>query len=148
MKPTRDRIEPTRERLPERELQALREVGRTEISRPMGALLAALFALTLVAVPLARPWAGAGEAALAPFTEWATGMPGPEAAPSGPPLFSANRRLIAGLRTFEDRLERASWPRRRHACRTALRHGVRRNLDMKMPNSDGRRSLLTARDWW
>ena len=38
--------------LPEREVQALREVGVTRVSRPVAGALAALFLLTLVAIPL------------------------------------------------------------------------------------------------
>ena len=108
-----DTLDAAAERLPERELQALREVGRTEISRPVAALLAALFLATLVVVPLARPWSGAEEGALAPFTELAAGLAAPAQEGPGPRLFAANRRLIAALRAFEDRLERGSWPRRR-----------------------------------
>ena len=112
-------------RLPEREAQALREVGRTEISRPAAALLAVLFLATLVAVPAIRPWSGSGEATLAPFGELASRLrqpaevlrePGPPAedgAPEGRGLLPANRRLIAALRAFEDRLEGGSWPRSR-----------------------------------
>ena len=50
-------------RLPEREIQALREVGRTEISRPAAVLLATLFLATLLAVPMLRSWSGGGSTA-------------------------------------------------------------------------------------
>ena len=66
--------EPSTERLPEREIQALREAGRTEVSRPLAAALAALFLATVVAVPLLRPWSGSGEPALAPFRERLYGL--------------------------------------------------------------------------
>ena len=109
--------EPSAERLPEREVQALREAGRTEISRPAAAGLAALFLATLVAVPLLRPFSGSGEPALKPFGELGVRLAAPEGDARGEApwsrLLAANRRLIADLRAFEDRLEDGSWPRQR-----------------------------------
>jgi hypothetical protein len=97
--------------LPERELQALREVGRTEVGRPAAILLAALFLVTVATVPLLRPWSGAESAPLAPFGELASRLAAPESARSG--LLAGNRRLISALRGFEERIEADSWPRRR-----------------------------------
>ncbi len=101
------------ERQPEREVQALREAGHTAVSRPAAAVLAALFLATLVSAPLLRPFAGAEGGPLAPFAELASRLRQPAEIGPGPPLLAANRRLIAALRTFEDRLEEGSWPRRR-----------------------------------
>ncbi len=39
----------------------------------------------------------------------------------------------------------SSLTRDRHACRMALRHGVRRSLDMKIGRSEGRRDSLIGR---
>ena len=110
MATTTNGADPMTERLPARELQALREVGRTRVSRPVAALLAVLFLATLVAVPLARPWSGAGSAALAPFSELTSQS---AVAAHELRLLAANRRLIATMRRFEDRLEESSWPRLR-----------------------------------
>ncbi len=107
------RIQPAPEPLPQREIQALREVGDTDVSRPAAALLAGIFLATLVAVPLLRPWSGADGSALAPFGELARRPRGPLDVGGGSRLLAANRRLIADLRAFEDRLEEGSWPRLR-----------------------------------
>jgi alginate O-acetyltransferase complex protein AlgJ len=101
------------ERLPEREVQALREAGRTDIARPAAWVLAALFLATLVVVPSLRPFSGAESGPLAPFAELASRLRRPVEDGPGPPLVAANRRLIAAMRGFEDRLEEGSWPRRR-----------------------------------
>ncbi len=98
---------------PERELQALREAGRTRVSRPTAALLVAGFLATLVVVPLLRPWSGSDEPALAPVRELAAAVAGLDQPLASDGLLAANRRLIAALRGFEDHLERGSWPRRR-----------------------------------
>ncbi|MFQ5351386.1 MAG: hypothetical protein ACE5EG_13180 [Thermoanaerobaculia bacterium] len=113
MTTTDARIERTAQRLPERELQALREAGRTEISRAAATLLAVLFLATLAAVPLARPWSGAADGSLAPFAELGSRLVAPAEGGRVPGLLAANRRLIADLRAFEDRLEGGSWPRLR-----------------------------------
>ena len=116
---SRDTIdtEPPTERLPEREIQALREAGLTRISRPAAAVLAALFFATVAVVPLLRPLSGSGEPALAPFRELGARLAEPDGEPRadglGSRLLAANRRLIADLRAFEDRLEEGSWPRQR-----------------------------------
>jgi alginate O-acetyltransferase complex protein AlgJ len=104
---------PRHGRLPEREMQALREVGRTDVSRSVAALLAAAFAATLLAVPLLRPWSGAEAAPLAPFGELAGRLQATEETDAGFGYLAGNRRLMAALRQFEDRLEGSSWPRRR-----------------------------------
>lgn len=108
-----DAHRPMATRLPEREVQALREAGRTAVSRPAAAVLAALFLATLVAAPLLRPFAGAEGGVLAPFAELARRLSEPAEPAAGPGLVAANRRLIAALRAFEDRIEEGSWPRRR-----------------------------------
>jgi len=105
--------DPRNGRLPERELQALREVGRTRVSRAVAAVLTGLFLATLVAVPLLRAGSGSARPPLAPFGELARRLAGPPAAGPASRLLVANRELIAALRRFEDQLEEESWPRRR-----------------------------------
>jgi alginate O-acetyltransferase complex protein AlgJ len=79
----------------------------------VAAVLAGIFLATLVAVPLLRPWSGAGGSPLDPFRELGSGLREPAEAGRGLRLLAANRRLIGDLRAFEDRLEEGSWPRLR-----------------------------------
>jgi alginate O-acetyltransferase complex protein AlgJ len=96
--------EPMTGPLPEREL-------------PAATLLAVLFLVSVVTVPLLRPWSGDDAEALAPFGELASRLANqvvsPAEAPRGPRPLAANHELIAALRSFEDRLEDSSWPRLR-----------------------------------
>ena len=127
------------ERLPERELQALREVGRTDVARPVALALAALFLLTLLAAPLMRPFAGAPEGPLAPFAGLAGRLRQPGEAPAETGLPAANRRLIAALRAFEDEIEEGSWPRRRLLPRLQLllTAGLGLGNEQAYPGRDG-----------
>ena len=101
MPPTNPRNDPNAGRQPEREVQALREAGHTEITRPVAALLAGLFLATLVAVPALRPWSGAAEAPLAPFGELADRLRKPpeklrESRPAGAEAALSGRDDSAG----------------------------------------------------
>ena len=123
----------------EREAQALREAGRTEISRPAALSMAGLFLATLVVVPLLRPWSGATGAPLAPFAELADRLRQPPGAGQGAGPLAANRRLIAALRAFENRLEESSWPRLRllPSLQQLLTGGLGAGNEQAYPGRDG-----------
>jgi alginate O-acetyltransferase complex protein AlgJ len=95
--------------LPERELLARREIGRTEIARFAAALLVALFLATLVAVPWLQATfsdsAGATEVALQVLPEAFR-----TARHQG--VLAANRVLLEGIERFEETLEQESLLRR------------------------------------
>lgn len=94
---------------PEREQQALREVGQTRISRWAAVVLSAAFLATLAGVPLLQATlsgsAGATEVALEVLPEVTR-----TARSDG--LLAANRLLLDGIERFEEALEEESLLRR------------------------------------
>ncbi|MCP4200588.1 MAG: hypothetical protein GY769_01475 [bacterium] len=95
--------------IPEREQQALREAGHTEVSRAVAALLVVLLLVTISGVPLLQAvladGAGAMEVAMGALPEVAR-----TARQEG--LVAANRRLLAEIDQFEETLEEESFLRR------------------------------------
>lgn len=93
---------------PPREEQALREVGRTELSRTTALATGVLLLATLVAMPVLRSL-GLGVAApeerWAPFTDLAAAVAEARRTVGEQGALAANRRLLAGLHDFEAALE-------------------------------------------
>ncbi len=112
--------------IPLREQQALREVGRTDVSRPVAAglvavLLAAVFGASALQLACeARGCLGLGQERgplealrepFAPFRELSRARLGETFAAGG--LLAANRELLRAMNRFEDSLEEASFLRER-----------------------------------
>ncbi len=88
---------------PEREEQAIREVGSTGIGAVAARVLAVLFLVTIAGVPVVELARAGGRPAW--WGRLASGFAGPEGegAPTG--LFAANRRLLAAIDAAETRLD-------------------------------------------
>jgi len=111
-------------RIPQREEQALREVGQTSITARTGWILVLLFLLTLVSVALLEPMAqdsDRGAAAetestavpsLGPWQEFARGISASFRTARNQGLLEANHELLAVMDSFELRLEEESFLRR------------------------------------
>jgi hypothetical protein len=110
--------------LPQREQQALREIGQTAISSPLAWCLALVFLLTIVSVPLMEPLSrepgrGGEDATSAirtaspgPWHEFAGAVGGSLRAVEDRGLRQANHQLLAAMEGFEARLEDESFLRR------------------------------------
>lgn len=92
---------------PEREEQALREAGRTDVSRTVSGMLVALFLATVVLVPLLEPILSDSS----DLVEVALGVPPTVRAARQDGLLAANRALLAGMKRFEDSMEEESFLR-------------------------------------
>lgn len=102
---------------PAREEEALREVGRTAISRPVAWALPGLFAVIVagvLAVDLARGLAADEErdGFLAPFSQMAEGVSAAVEEWWSAGWLAGNRRLLVAIERFEDGVEEASVLRR------------------------------------
>ncbi|MEZ5333468.1 MAG: hypothetical protein R2991_15860 [Thermoanaerobaculia bacterium] len=93
---------------PQREEQALREVGRTDVRPAVARLTGGLLLATLVLLPLARAL-GLGvepaEGRWRPFEGLRTAVAAARAETREEGPLAGNRRLLAGLHAFEDDLE-------------------------------------------
>jgi len=110
--------------LPQREQQALREVGNTTISVPASWALVLLFLLTLVSVPVLEPVVAGFERGsdsdeetvveLAPglWKEFAGGVASSFGRVPSDGLLAANHQLLMAMDEFEVRLEEESFLRR------------------------------------
>lgn len=119
---TRPQPAPTPHARPATEAQAQREVGHTRVGDAVARALAALFALTVVLIPLLEPLVEhRTEAArdadapdvFEPFRSLAQRLPETVRLATRGRLVTANRHLLAALDDFEDRLEEGSWLRDR-----------------------------------
>ncbi|MDX1643138.1 MAG: hypothetical protein R3244_02150 [Thermoanaerobaculia bacterium] len=104
---------------PRREEQALEEIGRTRIGTASALLLLMALAVTLTAPPLAR-WLEAGtegtEQVTSPLLavrQLAGSVTGGLDTLAGEGLLAGNREILAGIESFEDRLEEGSLLRQR-----------------------------------
>jgi alginate O-acetyltransferase complex protein AlgJ len=107
--------------IPEREAQALREVGRTDIGRGLAWLLTAILVATICVVPIMEPTlaslgAGAPTEAGSPhrsvFLEFGRQVVGSREIFENNGLMAANRDLQRAIDQFEGRLEDGSFLRR------------------------------------
>lgn len=92
----------------QRDVEARRELGTTAVRGPVAAALTVLFLLVVSVVPVVEHLTpvGTGWSSFAPLTE-AIEEAATELDDSG--LFTTNRRLLAAMNGFEDRLEEESW---------------------------------------
>jgi alginate O-acetyltransferase complex protein AlgJ len=90
-----------------REAQAAREVGHTDVSRGVAAVVVAIFALVVCGVGLMELVRDQGDAG-SPWSELRTAArrAGDAARTAG--ALAGNRALLAGMQGFEDRLEERS----------------------------------------
>jgi alginate O-acetyltransferase complex protein AlgJ len=91
-----------------REEQAAREVGRTEVSRGVAALLTAAFLLLLLGVSSAEILRDAASESTSPWSDLAAGPGQAWQAATGAGLMAGNRQLLASMTAFEDALEEGS----------------------------------------
>ena len=111
-------------RIPQREEQALREVGQTSITARTGWILVLFFLLTLVSVALLEPMAedshrdaaadteSTAVPSLGPWQEFARGISASFRTAKNQGLLEANHELLAVMDSFELRLEEESFLRR------------------------------------
>jgi alginate O-acetyltransferase complex protein AlgJ len=109
---------------PNREEQALAEVGHTTVSTRVAGLLVAVFLLTICSVGLIQTGmemrdAGEGGAdrgagrVLGPFRDLASQLPQIRSLRRDEGFFAANHALLEGMNVFEDELEEGSFLRQR-----------------------------------
>jgi len=91
---------------PAREEEARREIGHTDVSRPMALMLVVATLASVLAVALLQPFLADSEAG-EPFVELATAVPQALEGARGP--FDFNRGLLEAMHGFESSLERESW---------------------------------------
>ena len=119
--------------------QAHAEVGRTEVSRPVALSLVVAFVTTIAAVPITQAWMDRGVllvAADATATAH-TGLDGPSPIAR---VIDGNRRVLATIQRFTDRLDTDSWLARN------LRPAVQLLLTERL--GSGNERVYTGRDDW
>ena len=119
--------------------QALAEVGQTEVSRPVALTLAAVFVMTIAAVPITQAWMDHGVLRVAPdaIATAPTRVDGPSPIAR---VINGNRQLLAAIQRFTDRLDTDSLLARH------LRPAVQLLLTQRL--GSGNERVYIGRDDW